>query len=218
MSRGSRRNTPASTCSNLFPHIHSSSELGEMTASSIINYKVPPSEERQRPTSHPKLAIQKNMNNSQQAMFKPMFERQKIQMFPMRTKSINASNLNHFDQLRSGMQTSNHKRFSGLGLQRDHPGGKGLPKTHILTAKTINRTLHSQHSNKPSKSKEGEMMVQLSQASVDSNRQETNPSSLRIYEPKSLHPLLNSYKPVDRNFGRAELVDYSSGLANNYRH
>ena len=213
----------SNNASNLFPHIHAtcehtSQDLGDMTAASIINYKVPATQEDRRPVSHPKLTVQCNMDNNQQAMFKPMFERQKMQMFPMRTKSVSTS-LNNFNQINSTAQTINHKRFSAIQQRRDSATDKGLPKSHILTAKTISR-----------KYVEGEATSKQQRANVQMTNSDSNSSTRPVespkrsrentllnYEIKSLHPYLNTYSPVDRNFGKAELVDYSSIMTGDYR-
>lgn len=195
-----------------------------MTAASIINYRVAPNSEKKRPTSHPKLTVQKNLDNNQQAMFKPMYERQKMQMFPMRTKSITTSNLNHYNQMHPTAQTINHKRFNALSLRSDSGEEQGLPKSHILTAKTISRKQnHDNAAHRPtiSRVRDGRVRDIDSHSLADTGDSGVEPSCNRQsvilnYGARSLHPHLNTYGSTNTLFGKAELVDYSSIAAADY--
>lgn len=194
-----------------------------MTAASIINYRVP-SAQRQ-PTTHPKLSVQRNMESAH-AMFKPMIERQKTQMFPMRMKGVTTSSVNAYDQMHSALQTTNHKRFHALNLRHSpRSADRGLPKTHILTAKNIHRKEGEQAESsqvydrvKPLSTDDSKNVI----TTIKAKPHQSHPLNNVVVSSnsKSLHPYLSSvgdtYKSVKRNFGKAELVDYSSILASSY--
>lgn len=236
LSRHGRKRTNHSLVpsNKLFPHIHSqcsesNHDLGDMTAASIINYRVPSANRRPPNTSHPRLSVQKNMETKHSPMFKPMIERQKIQMFPMRMKAITTSSLKQYDAPNSPMQTTNSKRFNNLNLRPALPLDKGLPKSHVLTAKHIkNKVPVARESVTEIKIPIRELTPLSDISDNTKGGRWTTPLHQRTlhnillnnYGRPSMHPFLTPHDEitrVDKSFGKAELVDYGSiATSNNY--
>jgi len=224
-----------------------------MTAASIINYKVPstpqtyksvtgylsPSEHRtptgQRPpTTHSKLSVLKNVE-VQPSRFKSMIERQKTQMFPMRMKSINTSSMNHYDHLNSANQTVNHKRFIATPFRRasptEKPIEKGLPRTHILTAKTLHKaqckeskeTIQERETISPVKKPWSAEKIDATSAEKHNRYKQAMHKIVLSYGCKSLVPFCDTDNgtsnsvSVDHQYSKAELVDYSTVVAMTYQ-
>lgn len=240
---------------NRFPLITSRSAGGEsynntltdMTAASIINYRVPP--DTYRPQTHHKITVQNHVD-AKHPMVRTMLERQKTQLLPLKMRAMANSSINktgnYHDVNHSAKQTMNQKRFNALNLKPSAPSvpsapsnDKGLPRNHILKAKNISKAngaaskdiiLDNRKQTNGAKSSNNESKIDTelrcgsenSQRAREEQRKEVSDFIL-TYGHKSLHPYLSSaiesstFTTVGKSYSKAELVDYSTIMDNRYQ-
>lgn len=231
--------------SNSAPTERSSQELSDMTPASIINYRVPTENLPYRPrTQHQQIMIQGQVD-SKHPMVKSMLERQKTQLLPLKMRAMmNSSMSTNSGELiahNSNKQTSNQKRFNALNLkhQPSPPSAgsdRGLPKSHVLKARNIVKAQsHNDLTIDNRKQTNGAFKSQSvtdMRTDIDCDTGSTSSQSrtdqkkiisdiLLNYGTRSLHPYLNSMESsysTAKRFSKAELVDYSSILENQYQH